>query len=167
MEFESLKGITLAEITQPDSETMMFTSVDGDIFKLYYVQDCCGSCYVEDICGDLNDLIGSPILLAEEAVGGEPDGSEPEEDEYGSHTWSFYKLSTVKGSVTIRWYGSSNGYYSETVTFIAMVKCKVCKDVIDTDRYSARIEYCKADDGAILCSENCLAVYHTIPLCYE
>lgn len=67
----------------------------------------------------LEDLIGSPILLAEEATNSDadPEGVTPPEYRDESFTWTFYKLATIKGSVTIRWYGSSNGCYSEGVDF--------------------------------------------------
>ena len=72
-----------------------------------------------DIAGDIDDLIGSPILLAEVVTSFDenPPGVEIPEDYQESFTWTFYKLSTIKGSVTISWYGSSNGYYNESVTF--------------------------------------------------
>jgi hypothetical protein len=67
-------------------------------------QDCCESVYIENIDGDLDDLIGNPILHAEAST-----KDDPEAGEVGM--WTFYKIATVKGWVDIRWYGSSNGYY--------------------------------------------------------
>ena len=69
-----------------------------------------------DVVGDLKDLIGNPILLAEKVVSSDtPEDLDNEPSE--SFTWTFYKLSTIIGSVTIRWLGESNGYYSESVNF--------------------------------------------------
>ena len=77
-----------------------------------HYQDCCEQVYIEDIVGDINDVVGSPILLAEEAISHDDD-----KGNFESITWTFYHLSTIKGGVTIRWCGSSNGYYSESVDF--------------------------------------------------
>jgi hypothetical protein len=107
------KILTRIEVTD-DKDEIIFTTTDGDSYLMYHDQDCCESVYVEDICGDLEDLLGSPICLAEEVTNKDdplPNGRYEDD----SHTWTFYKLSTIKGSVTIRWLGQSNGYYSESV----------------------------------------------------
>lgn len=73
---------------------------------------------VEDVTGDTADLMGTPIMLAEERTSTMMDEWLPSKGRYaGSCTWTFYELRTVKGSVTIRWFGESNGYYSESVEF--------------------------------------------------
>lgn len=110
--FNTLKGQTLASIegAEKDSEEILFVLADGRKFRMYHDQDCCEQVSVEDICGDVRDLIGLPLLEAEVST------NQGEED-YGTCTWTFYKLGTICGHVVIRWYGSSNGCYSEEVTF--------------------------------------------------
>lgn len=114
-DFADILGLTLTSaVYDKDQEEVRFTTVEGDRFVLWHDQDCCESVRVEDISGDLSDLVGSPILLAEEVSS---DGGDPAPEYPDSWTWTFYKLATIKGSVTIRWLGESNGYYSERVDF--------------------------------------------------
>lgn len=114
--FEELAGHTLKAVENKDDEQIVFTLEDGSRYRLYHGQNCCESVTVEDICGDLSDLVGHPLLVAEEATSDKnPEGVTKEYQ--SSFTWTFYKLATIKGSVTIRWYGESNGYYSESVDF--------------------------------------------------
>lgn len=95
-----------------DSEGIVFKGSRN--FALGYHADCCASCDIKQIDGDLEDLIGTPILSAEEVF-----SDDPPEDEYTdeSWTWTFYNIRTIKGTVTIQFFGSSNGYYSETASF--------------------------------------------------
>ena len=63
-----LLGRTLASIYGMDkgSERIRFVCTDGAEFSMTYYDDCCASCSVEDVCGDVADLIGSPVVRAEE-----------------------------------------------------------------------------------------------------
>jgi hypothetical protein len=114
-EFASLVGKTLIRIDgKPGDEVMTLYTAD-ETFRMLHYQDCCEHVSIDDVAGDLVDLIGSPILLAEEASQTCPDSSE-------SGTWTFYKLATAKGHVTIRWLGESNGYYSERADFVKVTE---------------------------------------------
>lgn len=120
-QISELVGKTIAAINgKIGDETLVFECSDGTRYQMHYYPDCCASCVLEDVVGELSDLIGSPIVRAEESTNSKenPPDAKPETIKYqDSFTWTFYLLSTVKGSVTLRWYGSSNGYYSESVTF--------------------------------------------------
>lgn len=116
MDISVLNGKILTEIKNNNNEELVFTIDNNKSYKMFHEQDCCENVTIEDICGDLDDLLGTPILQAEESVSGEnPEGIT--KDYQDSFTWTFYKLAIIKGSVTIGWYGESNGYYSESVDF--------------------------------------------------
>lgn len=111
MSIAKLIGRTVATIDGlvEGSENVTLTFRDGSTFRMWHREDCCETVEVAEIHGDVDWLIGSPILTADERINDDnPDGGE-------SSTWTFYEIATNKGSVTIRWCGSSNGYYSETV----------------------------------------------------
>lgn len=120
-EISDLLGKTLTAVVVNDQNDQIdFTCDDGSQYRMHHCQDCCESVDIEDINGNLADLLGNPLLVAEESSNRD---DTPRTDSDGdfhytpdSFTWTFYRLATVKGFVVIRWFGSSNGYYSESVT---------------------------------------------------
>jgi hypothetical protein len=119
VEFSELKGkividIVLQNGVHDDGDEIIFKCKSGWYIMLH-CQDCCESVTLEDF--DLESakqtLIGSEIIQANELKSSElppKKGNKPD-----SYTWTFYRLATIKGWVDIRWYGTSNGYYSESV----------------------------------------------------
>lgn len=115
VDFNSLVGETIINVTNSGNQ-IVFGTQSGKIYKMYHEQDCCESVSVEDIDGDLQDLIGDVILVAEERT-----RHDEEEETHGDRAmWTFYTIRTIKTSITIRWYGSSNGYYGVSVDFIEL-----------------------------------------------
>lgn len=101
-----LVGKTFDRVTRDDESV----SLDGAVpFHFAHEQDCCERVWLEDVTGDLSDLEGTPILSA-------VCESNTSDTEGGDQTWTFYHLRTIKGTVTLRFCGESNGYYSTSVT---------------------------------------------------
>lgn len=94
-----------------NGDAMLFETAEGERFMFAHQQDCCESVRINDIVGDLEDLVGEPLLIAEQVSG----ATEPDEEHCESYTYTFYKFATRKGYVDVRWLGESNGYYSERV----------------------------------------------------
>lgn len=117
-----LLGKTIISVTGAETggDEIIFKCSDGSVYRMYHEQDCCEAVYVEDICGTIDDILNIPLTMAEEISDpmGEPSPSDFAYD--CSWTWTYYKFASVKGYVTIRWYGESNGYYSERVDFERM-----------------------------------------------
>lgn len=111
IEFKDLKGqiLTQIEVDQINDIIKFYTA--DDEYWMGHIQDCCESVTIQDICGPIQDLIGSPINLAEERSNG------TEKNTYDTCTWTFYEIANKNVSITITWYGTSNGYYSEAVEF--------------------------------------------------
>lgn len=112
-DIREMEDLVFSQVVATD-DLLVFQN-DAVRYRFYHDQDCCESVYIEDIIGDLDDLVGSPILQAEEVSYSKDDEYAPLSDSHEDFLWTFYKFSTIKGSVTIRWYGSSNGYYSVSV----------------------------------------------------
>ena len=110
VDISEMQGKTFTRVFE-DRDVLVFLN-DDERYTFYHSQDCCESVYIESVVGDLNDLVGLPLLLAEEVSSDDAGPISKYEDSY---TWTFYKFATIKGYVDVRWYGSSNGYYSESV----------------------------------------------------
>ena len=98
----------------------LFLENKKEKYVLFQDTSCCDEGYLEDVCGDLENLIGNQLTIAEEFVGdsgGKEDPDYIDEDHYVLY-YTFYKFATIKGYVTIRWmYTAINSSYSEQVTF--------------------------------------------------
>jgi len=112
--FSILKNQTITDISS-DYESVTFKTVDKT-YRLEHYQDCCESVRLENVIGDIKNILNVPITLAEEDNPGDPDWySESYND---SHTWSVFILEAGGKRVEFWFLGESNGYYGESVDFV-------------------------------------------------
>lgn len=107
---QTIKALEVNEM----KDELTLALANGDVVRFFHEQDCCEQVKIEEIIGDLNDLINWPLTIAEEVANEHMEGEVPQNPD-DSWKWTFYKLGTIKGTVIIRWLGQSNGYYSESV----------------------------------------------------
>lgn len=110
---------TIADIQglKKDSDCVQIHFTDGSYLSMYHDQDCCESVTLEDFDNDAQSLIGGSIIRIEECISNADDEEfSPLNDYDNSYTWTFYTIITSKGIMKLRWYGTSNGYYSESIT---------------------------------------------------
>lgn len=93
------KTIVSIEGMAKESNEILVVTSDDQWHRFYHEQECCEQVYVADVTGDIGDLIGHPLLMAEVVT------SEDNSDERLWMDWTFYKFATIKGYVTIRWLG--------------------------------------------------------------
>lgn len=113
-DFEEFNGLVFEDVKHSSiyGDVILFKTATR-LFMMSNTEECACTT-IEDICGNLDDLIGSPIIRCYSTTNHDNQINGGNRDD--SFTWTFYHIYTVKGYVTIRWYGSSNGYYAEDAT---------------------------------------------------
>jgi ribulose bisphosphate carboxylase small subunit len=114
-ELWKIQKITKVFGLEEESESVEIHLANGYKIIFWHDQECC-----EDV-----HLLEYDDIQAEELVGGllisvecESTGlglSELDKKDLQSATWTFYRIRTTKQDITLRFLGSSNGYYSEDV----------------------------------------------------
>lgn len=107
----TITGVDIATYDGNDAVVLYFDN--GYYFAMYHSRMCCENIELIDEDNDdyqsLRGLVGAKLLKIEVT------SNKPEVPEAESETWTFYNLVTTRDVVQLRWYGSSNGYYSEEV----------------------------------------------------
>ena len=110
---EALQGKYVVAVSgmRKGGDEVRFTLQDGTTVLFGHMQDCCESVWLEDVDGDPEDLVDQVLVVAEERVS----EGESSPNLHMGQTWTYYTFRTQAGTVTLRWIGESNGYYSERV----------------------------------------------------
>lgn len=109
-------GAKITDVSQGDEYDFLLTisTNKGLTLKFYHEQDCCESVWLEDGFDDLKSMIGKEILDIEYIFN---QTDEPLEDVDDSYTWHYTNIKTIDKDCQLRFFGTSNGFYSEDIDF--------------------------------------------------
>ncbi len=123
-----LRGRTIDKVIglEKDSEVVEIITACGKVFKFFHDQDCCEEVKLVDFDLNPDELVGAYVTSAYLSTSSDQSGKEikPSEDSE-SWTWSFYRIVTDKGTLSMRWLGESNGWYSESVELVIINDDKI------------------------------------------
>lgn len=131
--FNAVRLENLPDNQRPDLDDgsydrLVFVLNDGTAFVLHNESEgdygCDVHIHLVDIEGDLFDLIDRPLVVSETA------SYSPPEKICDRETWTYYRLATPKGMVSLRWQGGSNGYYSEAVSHGILKGAKIAPGIL-------------------------------------
>lgn len=75
--------------------TLSFETNDGFRYEMYHSQYCCESVYIESIVEDVNDLLNTPILRAEEVESNDNPLSKYEKKDSLGHSINLLQLKAM------------------------------------------------------------------------
>jgi hypothetical protein len=111
-QLEELVGKKITSIsTSEGAYLVVITCEDGSAYTMMHRQDCCENVWLEDTDADPQLLVGETATDAYCTTSGYEQALE-----YGM--WTFYTIASRNTSVTFRFCGESNGYYSVGVDLI-------------------------------------------------
>jgi hypothetical protein len=131
VELSELVGKTIKSLIglSEESDEVKISTECGQQYMFHHEQDCCESVRLNDFEADHDDFIGAKVISAEEVSSDDAKAPDGHDESWGdSYTWTFYKIETDKGGIWMRWLGESNGYYSESVSFIWVNKPETEED---------------------------------------
>ncbi len=101
-----------------ESDRIEFILKDKGKLIAHHCQDCCEYVHIEQINGDLINIINKDITSITNEFGFDtPKTVKIPEWPPESITWTSLKIGSELGVVEFLWRGESNGYYSESVDF--------------------------------------------------
>jgi len=150
-----MRGLIMSEVTFEKStrhwasfDQLIFKSTCGRTFRLG--TDDCSAPELIDIVGDLQDLVGHPLLQAESVqskakLSNRYKFSRKKADTHTKSMWTYYKFATIKGHVHLRWLGESD-YYSVEVDFVELVGLQAAHDHEEVAHLRAKLEQKQAEE---------------------
>lgn len=111
MSISNLVGSTIQSVTglEKDSERLIIVTDKGTL-SLLHRSLCCEKVSIVDFNGDVSDLIGGYVSVADKRT-----NMKDTRESYFRTQYTFYTIRTSKGDMDIRWLGRDNGYYSVSV----------------------------------------------------